>query len=123
MKTKILVIEDDPFLLPIIAGAFERGGYQALSACEGEAGMRIFHAERPPLVVTDIVMPGQEGIATIIALKGAPRPPKVIAISGGGRITNDHFLRWAKHLGADEVMAKPFQMAALIAVGQQLLAQ
>ncbi len=122
MSCKVLIIEDDPLLLSIIAGAFARQGFETLSASDGEAGTKIFDAEQPALVVTDIVMPGKEGIATIIELKRAGRPPKIIAISGGGRIANDDFLRWAKHLGADEVMAKPFRMAALVAAGEGLLA-
>lgn len=123
MASKVLIIEDDTYLLPVIAEAFNRGGFETLSANDGNAGMRIFHAERPVLVVTDIVMADKEGLATIIELKKNPSPPKVIAISGGGRIAGSHVLRWAKHLGADEVMAKPFQMAALVAAARQLLAQ
>jgi len=123
MAFKVLIIDDDPYLLPIIADAFNRGGFKTLYADDGAAGMRIFNAERPALVVTDIVMANKEGLATIIELKNKPSPPKVIAISGGGQIAGSAVLRWAKHLGADEVMAKPFQMAALVARAHQLLAQ
>lgn len=122
MTSKVLIIEDDPHLLPVIAEAFSRGGFATLSADDGAAGMRIFNAECPVLVVTDIVMAEKEGLATIIELKANPSPPKVIAISGGGLIAGSTVLRWAKHLGADEVMAKPFQMAALVAAARQLLA-
>jgi DNA-binding response OmpR family regulator len=121
VSPKVLVIEDDIYLLRLIAAAFERCGFEALSAFDGDMGMRIFNTEQPQLVVADIIMPGKEGIATIIELKGAVRPPKVIAISGGGRLPNNDCLRWAKCLGADEVMAKPFQMTALVAAGQALL--
>jgi DNA-binding response OmpR family regulator len=123
MASKVLIIDDDPHLLPMIADAFNRGGFETLSADDGAAGMRLFNAEGPVLVVTDIVMADKEGLETIIELKKNPSPPKVIAISGGGRIAGSDFLRWAKHLGADEVMAKPFQMAALVATARQLLAQ
>lgn len=119
---KVLVIDDDAALLPMIAEAFRRNGFEALSAHDGNAGMRMFNAEQPVLVVTDIVMPDKEGIATILELKRNANPPKVIAISGGGRIAGDCCLRWASHLGADAVMAKPFQMSALVAAAQQLLA-
>ena len=123
MASKILIIEDDPYLRPMITAAFNRCGFEALSAEDGNSGMRIFNSQGPALVVTDIVMPDKEGIATIIELKRNSAPPKVIAISGGGRIPGCAFLRWAKHLGADEVMAKPFQMSALVATARQLLAQ
>lgn len=119
----VLVIEDDPYLRPIIAMAFARCGYRTVSACDGCQGMRLFETEAPALVVTDIVMPEKDGIATIIEIKRTCLPAKVIAISGGGSTGNLAYLRWAKDLGADEVMAKPFRMSALVAAGQQLLAQ
>ena len=120
---KVLVIDDDPCLLPLMAEAFARRGFRTLSAENGEIGMRIFHEEAPDLVVTDIVMPEKDGIATIIELKRCPIPPKVIAISGGARISSRDCLKWARHLGADETMPKPFRMSALVAAARQLLAE
>lgn len=123
MPPKVLVIDDDPYLLPVMVEALNRCGFAALAAEDGNAGMRMFAAERPALVVTDILMPDKEGLATILDLKRNPSPPKVIAISGGGRLLGNDFLRWAKHLGADEVMAKPFLMSALVATAREVLAQ
>ncbi|HEX5776485.1 MAG TPA: response regulator [Caulobacteraceae bacterium] len=123
MPVKVLVIDDDDLLLSLMAAAFRREGFETLSAQDGNAGLRAYNAETPALVVTDIVMPDKEGIATIIELKNRPSPPKVIAISGGGRIPGGCVLRWATHLGADDAMIKPFAMSALVAAGRHLLAQ
>jgi CheY-like chemotaxis protein len=72
-------------------------------------------------VVTDIVMPNQEGIETIMQLKRLERPPRVIAISGGGRRGGQDFLQWARHLGADAILPKPFRTSELIEIARTLL--
>ena len=88
---------------------------------DGRSGVKLFDAEPAHLVVTDIVMPNQEGIETILQLKRRERPPQVIAISGGGRLGGQDFLLWAKHLGADAVLPKPFRTSQLIEVARDLL--
>lgn len=115
----VLVIDDDPALISLMMSAFSRQGFETYSAANGCIGTRLFDAYHPRLVVTDIVMPEKEGIETIMDLKRSVDPPKVIAISGGR--VGCHYLRWAKELGADEVMLKPFPMAALVAAGCRLL--
>ena len=121
MAATVLLIEDDPALLPIMAAAFRRAGFETWSARNGTVGAELFRAGRPDLVVTDIVMPGTEGLEVIIEMKRAARSTKVIAISGGGRRGGGDFLNWARHLGADAVMAKPFRPSALVATAKRLL--
>jgi len=121
MKEAVLIIDDDPDLLALMASAFSSAGFDIHIAADGYAGSKLFGQHHPPLVVTDIVMPQQEGIETIRELKRELEPPKVIAISGGGRNGTADFLRWAKELGADETLLKPFPMAALVSMGRRLL--
>jgi DNA-binding NtrC family response regulator len=106
--TKILVIDDDVIVRETIVQILEDGGYQVLSAEDGKRGMAAFRAERPDLVITDIIMPEQEGIQTITEIRGVKPDAKIIAISGGGRIGNTDFLKIARHLGAFDAIAKPF---------------
>jgi DNA-binding response OmpR family regulator len=73
-------------------------------------------------MVTDIVMPEKEGIATIIEAKQVAPNTGVIAISGGGQYgRTGNFLQWAEELGADEVMAKPFPMSQLLTAARVVL--
>ena len=106
--TKILVIDDDVIVRETIVQILEDGGYQVLSAEDGRRGMAAFRSEHPDLVITDIIMPEQEGIQTITEIRGAKPDAKIIAISGGGRIGNTDFLKIARHLGAFDAIAKPF---------------
>jgi DNA-binding response OmpR family regulator len=66
-------------------------------------------------------MPDQEGIETILQLKRRERAPKVIAISGGGRRAGQDFLEWARHLGADATLPKPFRTSEIIELARVLL--
>ena len=122
MGGKVLIIDDDPALLRLMSMAFQQAGYSTVSAADGRKGIRMASAYRPDLVVTDIVMPDIEGIGAIRVIKGAKRPPKVIAISGAGRGRGMDYLSWAKHLGADEVLAKPFRMSELLKMSQAVIA-
>ena len=122
MGGKVLIIDDDAALLRLMSMAFQRAGFTTVAADNGRKGIRLASAYRPDLVVTDIVMPDIEGIGAIRVIKGGKRPPKVIAISGAGRGRGTDYLSWAKHLGADEVLAKPFRMSELLKISQSVIA-
>ena len=119
---KVLIIDDDAALLRLMTMAFQAAGFLTLSADNGRAGIQMARTHRPDLVVTDIVMPDIEGIGAIRAIKQGARPPKVIAISGAGRSRGADYLSWAKHLGADEVLAKPFRMSELVKISKSVIA-
>ena len=93
-----------------------RGGdYElVITASDGKRGMTVLRDEHPDVVITDIIMPEQEGIDTIIQIRRERPGIKIIAISGGGRIRNIDFLEMAQSLGADEVIAKPFEADELL---------
>lgn len=118
----VLVVEDDPELLKLMAAAFARAGFKAYSARNGRLGVQLLRALKPDLMVTDIVMPEKEGIATIIEAKATAPDTAVIAISGGGAYgRTGSFLQWAEQLGADEAMAKPFPMSQLLSAARVVL--
>lgn len=121
MANSVLLIEDDLELLRQMTLAFVSAGYDVQTAPDGKAGMSRFLESPTDLVVTDIIMPNREGIETIIALKAASPPVKVLAISGGGRIGSADFLELAHHVGADGTLAKPFRLSALTSLAKETL--
>jgi DNA-binding response OmpR family regulator len=123
MGGKVLIIDDDAALLRLMSMAFQAAGYQTVVADNGRAGIRMAGSHKPDLVVTDIVMPDIEGIGAIRSIKQGARPPKVIAISGAGRARGADYLSWARHLGADEVLAKPFRMSELMKISKSVIAK
>jgi two-component system, chemotaxis family, chemotaxis protein CheY len=92
-----------------------------LWAVNGLQGMAVFRGWQPDLVITDIIMPDQEGIQTITEMRVAEPDAKIVAISGGGRIGNADFLPNARQLGAMEVVAKPFDPDFLLAIVEACL--
>jgi CheY-like chemotaxis protein len=121
MGGKVLIIDDDAVLLTLMRSAFASAGYTVKSADNGRKGLQALETYEPDLVVTDIVMPEMDGIGAIMAIKRKPRAPKVIAISGVGRLRDSDYLKWASHLGADEVLAKPFAMSELLRLSRRVI--
>ncbi|HEY2359082.1 MAG TPA: response regulator [Phenylobacterium sp.] len=118
---KVLLIEDDPALLWLMGQAFTAAGYVTRVAENGRKGLSLLDAYAPDLVVTDIVMPELEGIGAILEIRRKPSPPKIIAISGAGPGGRRNYLKWAAHLGADAVLAKPFRMSQIVALSNRLI--
>jgi DNA-binding response OmpR family regulator len=83
----------------------------------------MFERASPQLVITDIIMPNKEGIETIMAIRSRGSKTPIIAISGGGRIGNADFLQMASRLGANEILAKPFNPQELVAAARRLLSE
>jgi DNA-binding response OmpR family regulator len=104
---KILVLDDELSILLMIKKMLEKAGYEVIVALNGKEGMQLFEKEKPDMVITDIIMPEKEGLETIFELRKVHPQLKIIAISGGGRISPDGYLPGAKLLGADMVFPKP----------------
>jgi DNA-binding response OmpR family regulator len=118
---RVLLVDDDAVLLGLMAHAFAAAGYTIFTAENGRKGLLAVDSFKPDLVVTDIVMPEMEGIGAILQIKRRPSPPKIIAISGAGPGGRRDYLSWAKHLGADEVLAKPFRMSQVVTLAGRLI--
>jgi DNA-binding NtrC family response regulator len=101
---KILVIDDDEHVRRMVTKALQRGGCEAEAACDGRGGMGLVRRDRPR-IVTDIVMQGQEDIATLLELRRDYPDTKIIAISGNGAIGGAGRLKMAQQLGAHDAIA------------------
>jgi two-component system chemotaxis response regulator CheY len=120
--TKILVIDDDAIVRMTVEHILRDAGYEVLIAENGLRGMAVFRSEQPDLVITDILMPEQEGIQTIAEMRKAKPDAKIIAISGGGHGGKVDFLSMARALGAMDVVPKPFDLDQLLAIVENCLA-
>lgn len=121
MTTRILIIDDDPGVRRMLVEMLRRDGYEVAEAEDGRAGMQRFREEPAALVITDVLMPEQEGLETLMQLRQASKSVKVIAISGGGRVGPDTYLNSALTLGADAILAKPFGRDELLSLVSKVL--
>jgi CheY-like chemotaxis protein len=118
---KILLVDDDDALRKMLRLMLTKMGHVVREARDGQAAVEMCGQEVPDLVLTDIVMPGQEGLETIFTLRHSNPSLKIIAMSGGGRISSGDYLQIAKSLGAKRVLAKPFSSEELsAAIGETL---
>lgn len=121
MSRKVLIVEDEPELLTLMADFFRRADLEVYTARNGEVGLELFRTVHPDLVITDIVMPAKEGVSLIMDIKRTGSDVPVIAISGGGTKSCKDYLRWAKELGAALVLQKPFRMSILLMMARFLM--
>jgi CheY-like chemotaxis protein len=119
---RILVIDDDRAVRLTTQIILEDAGYEVICAVDGEEGVRMFDRVSPQLVITDIIMPNKEGLETITQIRSRDSITPIIAISGGGRLRNEDFLKMAQRLGANEILTKPFDPRELAAAVRRLLA-
>jgi CheY-like chemotaxis protein len=118
---KVLVIDDDPGFRRMIRMILTRLDHQVVEAGDGNEGVARFVAERPDLVISDIVMPDKEGIETILEIRARDPAARIIAMSGGGASLGTGYLAAALKLGANLVLSKPFRPVELAAMVEQLL--
>jgi DNA-binding response OmpR family regulator len=112
MKTRILIVEDEPAMVAGLRDNFEYEGYDVISAADGVQGLDRAVAEHPDLVVLDVMMPRMSGLDVCKQLK-AKRPslPIIMLTARGQEIDKVVGLE----LGADDYVTKPFSIRELMA--------
>lgn len=111
----ILMVDDNTQLRELLGGALTKMGYEVTSASNGAEAFKAISLNRYDVVLTDMLMPERDGIEVIGELRRLQPEARIVAMSGGGRGSRDHYLQTAKGLGAHAVLGKPFSMSELTA--------
>ena len=109
----IIIIDDEPALRVTMRKILERAGHEIREAGDGDEGLRLFRERPADLVVTDIFMPGKEGMETIQDLRAENLDVKILAVSGGATVDPTGPLGDAELFGADGSLPKPFSVTDL----------
>ena len=117
----VLIVEDDKELREMLKMSLLRSGFTVLEAKNGKDAITHFKPALTDLVVTDLIMPEEDGLKVVIKLRELKPSIKIIAISGGGKVGPGSYLNLAKALGADAIYSKPFSVNELTAKIEQLL--
>ncbi|MGD0585809.1 MAG: sigma-54 dependent transcriptional regulator [Oryzomonas sp.] len=118
MKPKILIIDDDTSLRRVLEYNLLESGYQVVAAASGEEGLRMFGEESPALVITDMKMPGMDGLQVLKAVKERSPETLVMIITAFGTVD---IAVEAMKLGAYDYITKPFNRDELrLTVGKAL---
>lgn len=112
--TELLLIEDDPTLLELIATALEFEGFRVHRAAGGAAGLELARTVRPALILCDVMMPGMDGYAVLAAVRSDARIAAVpfIFLTARGERKD---LRLGMTSGADDYLTKPVAIDDLLA--------
>jgi two-component system alkaline phosphatase synthesis response regulator PhoP len=112
-KGKILVVDDEIYIVHILDFSLGMEGYEVVTALDGEQALERARAEKPDLIVLDIMMPKLDGYETCKRLKADPetKDVPVILLSAKGRNVDQ---KVGFEVGADDYITKPFSPRKLV---------
>ncbi|MGV3534095.1 MAG: response regulator [Chthoniobacteraceae bacterium] len=111
---KIVIVDDEPVFRRLLCAKLTSVGHSVFEASNGKLGEKLILAEKPDLVLLDVWMPEQDGIATIVNLRKHAPDVKIIVMSGQPAGAGLRLFEIAGTLGASATLAKPFAPDALI---------
>lgn len=120
MAQRILVVDDDPQIVRLARSYLEQAGFEVLAAGDGERALHVIRADRPDLIVLDLMLPGRNGldVAQIIRKDASLAQLPIIMLTA--RVEDaDRINGFA--LGADDYVTKPFNPLELVARVQAVL--
>ncbi len=114
----ILIIEDDAAMLRGLKDNFEYEGYSVATAADGQEGLELALADRPDLIVLDIMLPKVNGYEICRLLRGAGLEIPIVMLTAKGQESD---IVLGLNLGADDYVTKPFSIKELLARVNALL--
>jgi CheY-like chemotaxis protein len=111
--THVLLVDDDADIRHIVRRQLERLGCRVTEAGDGGAAGACQRADPADVLLTDLVMPGKEGLETIQDFRQRYPDMRIVAMSGGGMGGASTYLTVAKAFGAVSLLPKPFTMDEL----------
>jgi two-component system alkaline phosphatase synthesis response regulator PhoP len=113
-KKKILVVDDEEDILELVRYNLAREGYKILCASSGEDGLKAARAEKPNLIVLDLMLPGIDGLDVTRRLKAddATRKIPIVMLTAKGEESD---IVTGLELGAEDYITKPFSPRVLVA--------
>lgn len=118
MAARILAVDDDQAILDVLRLAFSFEGYEMIAALDGEAAIKLFHAQQPDLVILDVSLPGLDGFTVCERLRGISSSVPILILTGRDAVPDR--VTGLSH-GADDYLVKPFAVEELMARIQALL--
>jgi len=120
----ILLVDDDAQILKVLQRALRpyAARWQVIAATDGRKAIEIARRMTVDVVVTDLMMPGRDGMEAIGEIRRAQPLTKIVAMTGGGFIASKEMLHVAELLGAHAVLGKPFELDKFISTIEGLLA-
>ena len=113
-KRKILVIDDEADICEMTKLLLERAGHDVSCTTDSRAAARMLKEQAFEVVITDMLMPDKDGLEVMADLRRHHPEVRIIASSGGGRVSSDSYLHIARKSGAHALLSKPFTLKELL---------
>jgi len=120
---RILVTDDNPAIRTLLTEILENRGHEVETATEGASALKCLQGAAFEVLITDIFMPGKDGIELIMEVRVQYPNLKIIAISGGGPGMGMDLLKPAQRLGAMRILRKPVSRADLLQAVDEVLGE
>lgn len=117
---RIMVVDDDEAFRQTVCELLAEGDFEILSAESGTQLFTVLKKQSVDIVLTDIVMPDEDGLEIVRKIKKMNPAPKIVAMSGGGRIAATDYLEIARLMGVSATIRKPFKQQELVGLLQQV---
>jgi DNA-binding response OmpR family regulator len=108
---RVLIVDDEPRILQFLNMRLKASGYEVLTAASGLEALEQLQAQKPDLLVLDVVMPGMDGFETLKQVRALSSVPVIILSAKEASADKVRVLE----LGADDYLAKPFSPDELVA--------
>ena len=117
----VLVVDDEPGMREMVKQLLLNEGYHVLEASNGKHAMEFLKNETLELVITDIIMEEMDGVEIILEIRENYPDVKIIAMSGGNKISSEDYLESASELGTDRIFTKPFALSDMLNAIKELI--
>lgn len=118
----ILIADDEPAVRGLMQNLLVSAGHDVVCAADGVEATRLLAEREFDLLIADMLMPRRDGVEVLLESRRAHPGLRIIAMSGGGRIQPDVYLRIAHNLKVDATLEKPFTKECLMARVDEALA-
>ena len=117
---RVLVVDDHKIIRDLVRLNLEMAGHEVLEAADGEQALEIVDADRPDILVCDLMMPGIGGLSVLRLLRANPETKKIpFVVLTAKTLPED--IRQATEMGADRYITKPFEPDEVINAVDELL--
>lgn len=122
MAQHILIVDDEPSVRRIVQVNLERAGYRVSMASHGVEALEKVQADRPDLVLLDVVMPHMDGFETLRRLKADPQTAAIPVVMASAQFKDGHTFE-SQRMGAELYLNKPFSPMELLQMVKEALSR
>jgi CheY-like chemotaxis protein len=123
-SVRVLVVDDNAELLESLALVLKSAGYEVETAPSAARALAAHQERAADVLITDIFMPETDGLEAVAAFRARWPRLRIVAMSGGGRMTTTtNYLETARLVGADAMLGKPFAPERLLTILERFRAR